>query len=281
MYVSPIETSTLTRKERVVAERHNLFLTIARQMMHDEGFHQLSMDRVADAAEYSKGTIYQHFPNKEEILIQLCNRSMHTLQAFGKRAVDYPGNHRERCLAFQFAHDLWQRLEPQDVCMMDNLQTDGLMDKVSEKSREIHNQLEFAILGQVTSIVQDAKDARDLPNSSLNAQEVVFGLWSLCHGGQILRSYDLPLDTFGIRDPGRSIAVTAQAALNGFGWQPLMNEQQTDELLKKFRDDYFRAEYVTIGALNTQEKTKQEQNILSDDSQSAAVPVEVTTEEVI
>ena len=247
------ETRTLTRKERVVAERHNLFLSIARQMMHEEGFHQLSMDRVADNAEYSKGTIYQHFPNKEEMLIQLCNRSMNSLRALGQRAVDYPGNHRERCLAFQFAHDIWQRLEPEDVCMMHNLHTDGLMDKVSAKSREIHDQLEQTIIDQVASIVQDAKDARDLPNSSLNAAEYVFGLWSLCHGGQLLRTYNLPLDSFGIRDPGRTITVIAQAALNGFGWQPLMNEAQTDELLTKLRTDYFRAEVEKIKTFESNE----------------------------
>lgn len=242
---------TLTRKERVVAERHNLFLSIARQMMHEEGFHQLSMDRVAENAEYSKGTIYQHFPNKEEMLVQLCNRSMSSLLALGQRAVDYPGNHRERCLAFQFAHDVWQSLEPEDVCMMHNLLTDGLMDKVSEKSREIHSHLEQSIIGQVASIVQDAKDARDLPNSSLNAAEYVFGLWSLCHGGQLLRTYNLPLDSFGIRDPGRTITVMAQAALNGFGWQPLMNEEQTDELLTKFRTEYFRADVEAIKAIDS------------------------------
>ncbi len=243
------ETRNLTRKERLVAERHNLFLTIARQMMHDEGFHQLSMDRVADAAEYSKGTVYQHFPNKEEMLIQLCNRSMSSLLSYGQRAVDYPGNHRERCLAFMFAHELWQSIEPEDICMMHNLHTDGLMDKVSVKSREIHDQFENAILGQVSSIVQDAKDARDLPNSSLNAQEMVFGLWSLCHGGQLLRSYDLPLDQIGIRNPGRTLTVIAQAALNGFGWQPLMNEDQTDELLTKFKNEYFRTEIEALKAL--------------------------------
>ena len=255
MESSTVETKTLSRKERVVAERHNLFLSIARQMMHKEGFHQLSMDRVAENAEYSKGTIYQHFPNKEEMLIQLCNRSMGSLQALGQRAVDYPGNHRERILAFQFAHEIWQSLEPEDVCMMHNLHTDGLMDKVSAKSRDIHDQLEQSIIGQVASIVQDAKDARDLPNSSLNAAEYVFGLWSLCHGGQLLRTYDLPLDSFGIRDPGRTITVVAQAALNGFGWQPLMNEAQTDELLNKFRTNYFRVEVESIKKLEAIEDT--------------------------
>ena len=167
-----VETRTLTRKERVVAERHNLFLSIARQMMHKEGFHQLSMDRVAENAEYSKGTIYQHFPNKEEILIQLCNRSMSSLRALGQRAVDYPGNHRERCLAFQFAHDIWQNLEPEDVCMMHNLHTDGLMDKVSAKSRDIHDQLEQSIIGRLPALFRMPKMRETFPTALLTRRNM-------------------------------------------------------------------------------------------------------------
>ncbi len=98
-----------------------MFLHIARSILHEQGFHQLSMDLVAEKAEYSKGTIYQHFSCKEEMLIQLCNRTMAGLYQLGQRAITYNGTHRERLLAFQVAHELWIELVPGDICMLQNL----------------------------------------------------------------------------------------------------------------------------------------------------------------
>ncbi len=35
-------------------------------MIVRDGYHGLSMDRIAEALEYSKGTIYQHFSCKKK-----------------------------------------------------------------------------------------------------------------------------------------------------------------------------------------------------------------------
>ncbi len=232
----------MTRKQREVADRHDLFLTIAREMMHREGFHHMSMDRVAESAEFSKGTIYQHFSCKEEMLIQLCIRSLTRLLNLGHLAERFDGNHRERLLAFSFAHDIWQRYEPNDIGMMHNLHTDGVMQKVSPESRMQHDALELGIVNLVGGIVQCAKDAGDLPDNSLNAPEIVFGIWSMYHGGQLLRSYDFPLSRFGIHNPGGTITTMTQVALNGLGWTPLMDEAATNALLDTFQNNYFKDE---------------------------------------
>ena len=44
-------------------------------MLLEKGYLGLTMDRIADEAEYSKGTIYQHFTCKEEIVAALGIRS--------------------------------------------------------------------------------------------------------------------------------------------------------------------------------------------------------------
>ena len=66
---------TLTRKQREIAEREQLILGIAAEMLVERGYLGLTMDRIAAATEYSKGTIYQHFPNKEEIVAALATES--------------------------------------------------------------------------------------------------------------------------------------------------------------------------------------------------------------
>ncbi|MCA9258394.1 MAG: helix-turn-helix transcriptional regulator, partial [Planctomycetales bacterium] len=62
---------TLTRKQRELQEREARILEVSREVVVREGYHGLSMDRVAEALEYSKGTIYNHFSCKEDIILAL------------------------------------------------------------------------------------------------------------------------------------------------------------------------------------------------------------------
>jgi len=234
--------NSLSRKQREIADRHALFLRTSRELLHELGFHQFSMDLVAQRAEYSKGTVYQHFSCKEEILVQLCNRTIMGLHKLGQRAASYSGRHRERLLAFQVAHELWLEFEPGDIYMLQNLHTDGVLDKVDEPSRVKHHELEVGIIQLVASIIQDAMDDGDLPVGQLNAAELVYGLWSMSYGGQLLRSYQIPLKQLGIRDPGRAITTLIQTTLDGLGWQPSMTHEQTNALLIHFETEFFKAD---------------------------------------
>ena len=243
--------NSLSRKQRELADRHALFLNIAREVLHETGFHQLSMDLVADKAEYSKGTLYQHFSCKEEILLQLCNQTTYGMQILGQRAVTYKGTNRERLLAFQVAHELWLALEPSDIYMLQNLHTDGVLEKVDNQSRIRHQELQTGIISMVTSIVQQAMDDGELPSDHLNAAEVVYGLWSMNYGGQLLRSYDISLDQMGVHDPGRAITILTQATLDGLGWQPSMTFEQTDTLLNHLKTDFFNADIEQLRLRNS------------------------------
>lgn len=235
-----------SRKQREIADRHNLFLSIARKLMHEQGFHQLSMDLVAEQAEYSKGTLYQHFSCKEEILIQICNHTISGLLSLGQRAASYPGTHRERLLAFAVAHELWLELEPGDIYMMQNVHTDGVLDKASEQSLEKHNKLQNVILQLVTNLIQEAINDGDLPAGHLNAAELVYGFWSMTYGGQLLRSYQIPLKEMGVLDPGSTITTLLQAMLDGLGWQPFMSAEATSNLVHQLRTEYFKADIETL-----------------------------------
>ena len=90
--------NTLTRKQREIQQRKQLMLDIAEQLIDEDGHQALSMDRIAEHSEYSKGTVYQHFPCKEEVLIAICQRSMGTLTELFERANRFDGRPRERGL---------------------------------------------------------------------------------------------------------------------------------------------------------------------------------------
>lgn len=228
-----------SRKQRELALRHSLFLEVGRELLHENGFHQLSMDQVAEQAEYSKGTVYQHFHCKEEMLIQLCIQCMQGLLFLGEKAAEYPGSHRERLIAFQVAHELWLTVEPRDLYMLQYVNVEGVLTKVAEASLVEFRQMEGKIISLCASFFQDAMDCGDLPVGELNAAELVYGMWSMCYGGQLLRSYETPLAEMGVGNPGRALISLMQATLDGLQWTPFMNAEQTDALLTHLENEYF------------------------------------------
>lgn len=55
-----------TRAETQAATRAQLVAT-AKQMFFEDGYHPTSIEKVADAAGYSKGAVYSNFRNKDEL----------------------------------------------------------------------------------------------------------------------------------------------------------------------------------------------------------------------
>lgn len=65
-----------TLRERQRQVREDAILDAAHDLMMEQGFAAVSMDDVANRVGVSKATLYQHFPSKEELAINVIVRSM-------------------------------------------------------------------------------------------------------------------------------------------------------------------------------------------------------------
>jgi AcrR family transcriptional regulator len=59
------------RKERQKTEMRDLILEAALKLFSDEGYDNVSMRKIADEIEYSVGTIYLYFKDRDEIFFEL------------------------------------------------------------------------------------------------------------------------------------------------------------------------------------------------------------------
>jgi len=235
----------LSRKQREIANRHALFLEIAESILVDEGFHMLSMERIAEVAEYSKGTVYQHFTCKEEILVQLCIKCMTQLYAIFEKAAQFDGSQRDRVIAIFYAHQLWSRIGNNQTDMVMHLSMHGVREKVTERSLQQHDELEQNLVSLVSGIVHQAIKNGELPkHKHMLPAEIVFGIWSLNWGGQMLQVSDLPLEDFGVANADTTLLRALNLMLDGLGWQPLHNESQFKKLLKKLDTELFTEQYI-------------------------------------
>lgn len=69
-------TPVTSLKEKQRKERERLILQAAEDVFQEKGYYDASMDEVAARVGIAKGTIYTHFPGKEELVIAIFERDM-------------------------------------------------------------------------------------------------------------------------------------------------------------------------------------------------------------
>jgi len=145
----------LTRKQREIKEREDRILELARRMLAEGGYLGLSMDGIAEQLEYSKGTIYNHFPCKEEIIISLAVETMDRRLGMFQRAAEFVGRSRERISAIGVAAELFVRLYPHHFFVEQIIRSASIWEKTTEKRRSLMQSCEHRCMGIVSGIIRD------------------------------------------------------------------------------------------------------------------------------
>ncbi len=232
--------TTQTRKQRELQEREQSILSVARPILLSEGINSLSMDRIAAQLAYSKGTIYNHFPNKEDIVAALACEAMDLRVGLFERASASRMISRERLVAIGTACELYFRDYREHFGFEQMVRQNAIWEKTSEKRKNLLRQCELKCMSIVSGIVRDAVACLDLKlPDGMSAEEFVFGFWSLTFGSQILIATSSSLSDIGIEEPFKSIRYHCWTLMNGYGWMPELSFDETvgimEESLKRIR----------------------------------------------
>jgi AcrR family transcriptional regulator len=66
----------LSLKERQRRERESLILQAAEEVLMEKGYYEASIDEIAARVGIAKGTVYLHFPSKEDLVLAIFQRDM-------------------------------------------------------------------------------------------------------------------------------------------------------------------------------------------------------------
>ena len=231
---------TQTRKQREILEREQLILDAAQTMLHQHGYNHLTMDRVAEAVQYSKGTIYNHFVSKEDLVCSLCCRYISNLIDIFKRARNYNGSTRERYLAIGIGYSIHHQFHPMDSQIVQTVKNNAVREKISEEKLVEMESLELKSTKIAQSIVQDAINCGDLDKKHQDdISTIVFGFWSMHYGTILLDQSDIPLHELGFSPVVKMLWHNANIYLDGYQWQPLSTTTDSKKLFKKISSTLF------------------------------------------
>jgi len=90
------QENSLTRREREKFNHRRQILDTALELFSEFGYHNVSMHRIAQKAEFAVGTMYKFFPNKEELFRAMIVESAERANALFINALEIPGNEIEK-----------------------------------------------------------------------------------------------------------------------------------------------------------------------------------------
>ncbi len=230
----------LSPKQLEIRNRESRILELAREMVRDEGYHGLSMDRIAQQLDYSKGTIYNHFACKEEIIVALAIQTVEVRVQMFRKAAQFKGCSRFRMMAIGEAAEQFVLKYPDHFVFEQILQLPTVRQKVSEKRQNAVENCDVQCMTVVAGVARDAVAAEDLVlPTGFTPEMLVFGLWALTSGGYAIAAASESLAHIGLENPYRLVNEHTSALLDGFGWKPLSPEYDRAEILQRIRTEVF------------------------------------------
>jgi len=231
---------TLTRKEREVQEREAKILLLARGMLRESGYLGLSMDRIAAQMEYSKGTIYQHFRNKEEIILALANEALEKRLEMFERASIWAGADcsRDRMAAIGAAAEEFVEQYPHHFAVEQIVHSSS--EKTSQERQDFMRSCEDRCMQIVSGVVRDGLAQGDLQlPEDRTPEDLVFGLWSMNFGAYTILTSSDSLAEVGIADPIAALRHNQNLMLDGYLWRPLSHERDYGSTMDRVKREVF------------------------------------------
>jgi AcrR family transcriptional regulator len=81
MEQAEVATTPRSLKERQRQEREALILQVAEEVLMEKGYYETSIDEIAARVGIAKGTVYLHFPSKEDLTVAIGMREIKQLIA--------------------------------------------------------------------------------------------------------------------------------------------------------------------------------------------------------
>ena len=223
------EIKTLTRKQREIEDREKQILDLARPVLASQGYQALSMDRLATEMQYAKGTLYNHFPNKEEIIAALALDALKLRGGMFEFVSRQSPHSRHRMAAIGVACQYYATQFAQHFAIEQMLRNSIIWEKASPKRQQLIRDCEFRSMGIVAGLARDGVATGELKlPEAMSCEEFVFGFWALTFGSQTLIASSPSLPDININNPHWSVRFHAWTLMNGYDWQPLVTFKQSE-----------------------------------------------------
>lgn len=144
-------------REKLRQKRTELILETAEEILARKGYYGASMDEIAAQAGVAKGTLYQHFPTKEDLFFALIEQALARFEQIVQQAAASPSNAREKLeRILYYAYGEQRGAHTQLLRLLRN--NEELSQRLHVKKGQARERINQAI-GQIGCILEAGKAA--------------------------------------------------------------------------------------------------------------------------
>ena len=219
-------TVGLTRRQRQFIERENLILDTARGLIREKGFLSLTMSELAEAVEYSVGTLYTHFETKEDLLVALAAQTISQRAVLFEEVQESKRISRDRIYGILVVRLVLAESAPEIFDIERLAASPSIWKRATKQRYEAMVAAEQRGSLIVSRIIEDAMSAGDIDAEDVTTADIIFGLWSLTIGfHRLTLSFD-DLAQVGVSNVEEAVKSNYCLLLDSYGWQPLQDWDQ-------------------------------------------------------
>ncbi len=215
----------LQKRQQAKLQREQQLLLLAQQILQQDGFAGLTMDRLTALSSVSKGTIYNHFCSKEDLFTALSVDSLQRQLQLFQQALQIPGHSREQALALHLAYYRFSTTEPTLFLCLLTATTPGVVEKSSPERLALRQQLEFQLAALCQQLITQAIALGDLQlRAGQTIDALAFVQWAQAFGGNALFKPTQQLGLFSQLQAQPTMLLGVNLLLDGLNWRPLSSE---------------------------------------------------------
>ncbi len=233
------------RKKREFAEREARMIAAADGLLAKGGYLGLNLDELARGLEYSKGTLYQHFSSKEDLVLAVANHHMSIRAEYFERASAFNGKTRERMFAFGIGDFLLARRFPHGFPIGQLVRTESIWAKCSEARQAEFFKHSGRVLELGFALAEKAEENGDLKKWSPSPRQIIWGIVSISKGAHLLSDNTLLPDQDENEVLG-NLFDNYHRFLDGAGWKPSSRSFDYDRSKERIENELFAEEIAAL-----------------------------------
>ena len=205
----PSDRMTLERQRR-----DQLILTVTRKLLLEQGPEGLSMQAIAKQTEYSKGTIYQHYRCKEDVIAKLVSLSGARLVALFDVVIGRQISLRHKVMLISAVFFMNAQQQPEVSSLVSMVKSPQFQNKLSVENQQAIAELDSAILSRIVSLFADDADF-----DCQKVKDAAFGWWAMKWGVQNVLLNEWETDKLGFHQPLEFFFRSLHVFLDGLNVQ--------------------------------------------------------------
>jgi len=202
----------MSRKAKEIQQRRQLILSVAQSLLSEKGMHGLTMQAIAERTDYSKGTIYQHFGCKEEVLCQLVLQCGYDLAQLMDGIIEQPICLREKIAQLSVVFLSHSQRQPEITGVIAAVKSPQFQAKLSHDFQVKVNEADDAVLSRIMVLFANSEEIQ--PEQ---AKTAAFGWWAMKWGLQDVLANGWELGRYGFDEPEVYFLSSLHVFLDGLG----------------------------------------------------------------